>query len=313
MPQFDEGQALPPALDGLEVLDLSSFIAGPLVGRHLAMLGAGVIKIESPSGDPFRAIGPMFSTWNQGKRSIALDLTSTDGQDTLHRLAARADVVVENWRPGVATRLGADATSLRALNPKVVYCSSTGYGADQSMARVPAFDPLLQALGGIMASQGGDAEPVFLTVPVHDVVTPLISAFAIVSGLFHRQRAGHGQVVHTSLAHTTMAVQAAEYTRYVGAPEPIVGGFDFPGPGPSRCWQGEGNDLVFVDGEHQVPICRHGLVNDELAIANGLCTTQDHPTWGEITLFGQLVGGAGPAPARSPLHDEHGDAIRSEL
>ena len=110
-----------------------------------------------------------------------------------------------------------------------------------------------------------------------------------------------------------MAVQAAEYTRYAGAPEPIVGGFDFAGPADDRRWQVEGDELVFIDRDESVPICRHGLVNDELASANELTTTVNHPRWGEITMFGQLVGGAGPAPCRSPEPDEHGSEIRAEL
>ena len=112
--------------------------------------------------------------------------------------------------------------------------SSSGYGDDESMAPVPAFDPLLQALGGIMAAQGGDDEPVFLTVAIHDVVTPLISAFGLVAGLYHRERTGRPQRVRTSLAQTAMAVQAAEHTRYAGAPPPLRGGFDYPGPGDGR-------------------------------------------------------------------------------
>ncbi|MFN0089478.1 MAG: CoA transferase [Acidimicrobiales bacterium] len=305
------GQGGPP-LAGVEVVDLSSFIAGPVVSRHLAMLGASAIKVEPPSGDPFRSFGPGFAAWNHGKRSIALDLQSEEGQAIMRRLAARADVLVENFRPGVASRLGADPAELAALNQRLIFLSSPGYGLDADMADKPAFDPLVQALGGLMAAQGGmtspdsDAEPVFLTVAFHDVVTPLISAFGVAAALYHRERTGAAQHVRTSLAQTTVAVQAAELTRYAGAPAPIVGGFDFPGPSPERTWvEGDGGELRFVHGELSVPICKVGLVNEAIAQENGLTVEHDHPEHGRIVGVGQLIGGAGPPPARGPLLDEH--------
>lgn len=313
------GQGRPP-LAGVEVLDLSSFIAGPVVSRHLAMLGASVVKLEAPAGDPFRAFGPAFATWNQGKRSIVADLRSDEGQQLLRRLARRADVVVENARPGVAERLGSDAATLRALNPRLVYLSSTGYGDDASMAPAPAFDPLMQCLGGIMAAQGGvsdeqpGAEPVFLTVPVHDYFTPLISAFGVVSALYHRQRTGEGQRVRTSLARATMAAQAAEFTRYAGRPAPLLGGWDFAGPSAEHgCVQDEDGAWVFVEGGQRVPIERNGLVNATVVEANDLLVTHDHPDFGKLAAPGQLVVGAGPPPARGPRLDEHRDEILAEL
>ncbi|MPY95501.1 MAG: hypothetical protein GEV08_21315, partial [Acidimicrobiia bacterium] len=135
-PGAARGQGGPP-LDGIEVLDLSSFIAGPVVSRHLAMLGASVVKVEPPTGDPFRAFGPPFACWNHGKRSIVADLTTAAGRELLHRLALRADAAVENARPGVAERLASDADTLRGLNPSLVYLSSTGYGDDAGMAPAP--------------------------------------------------------------------------------------------------------------------------------------------------------------------------------
>ena len=319
LPRRGHGQGGPP-LAGIRTIDLASFIAGPVVSRHLAMLGAEVVKVEAPTGDPFRAFGAPFSVWNHGKRSIAVDLTTEPGRATLRRLAARSDVVVENFRPGVAERLGADATTLQAVNDQLVCLASTGYGADQSMASAPAFDPLLQALGGIMASQGGmvgpddDAEPVFLTVAIHDVVTPLISAFGVVAALYHRLATGAGQRVRTSLAQTSVAVQAAEITSYAGSPAPAVGGWDYPGAGGSHgCYEDADGQFHFRDGANSVPIARFGLVNERIALDNGLCVTHDHPEWGPVTQSGQLIVGAGPAPFRGPLLDEHGDEIRAEL
>jgi crotonobetainyl-CoA:carnitine CoA-transferase CaiB-like acyl-CoA transferase len=313
-------------LAGVRVIDLSSFIAGPVVSRHLAMLGADVVKVESPAGDPFRAFGPPFANWNQGKRSIVIDLTAPAGRELLDRLVDRSDVVIENFRPGVAERLGADHRRLRARKPELVFLSSPGYGDDEAMADAPAFDPLMQALGGLMFAQGGlaadgsgfaaavdGAEPVFLTVPIHDVVTPIIGAFGLVSALYHRARTGEAQRVRTSLAQATVVVQAAELTRYRGSAPTLAGGFDFRGPAEDRCCV-EGEDgWWFQDGPHRAPIVRTGLVNQAIAADNDLLVSHDHPAFGPLTSFGQLVVGAGPPPDRAPLLDEHRDQILTEL
>jgi hypothetical protein len=251
---------------------------------------------------------------NRNKRSIVLNTKEQRDRELAFALACKADVVVENFRPGVAARLGCDDAAVRRVNPELVTLSSPGYGDDPDLASVAGFDPLLQALGGIMAAQGGDDEPVFLTVAVHDVVTPMISAFGLVSALYHRQRTGRAQRVRTSLAQTAVAVQAAEHTRYAGAPEPLKGGFDFPGPSEDRRWfEDASGELRFVDGEASVPIVRTGLINEAIALDNGLCVSEDHPEWGAITQFGQLVIGAGPPPGRGPLLDEHRAEILAEL
>ncbi|MDH3680734.1 MAG: CoA transferase, partial [Acidimicrobiia bacterium] len=309
-------------LAGVRVIDLASFIAGPVVSRHLAMLGAEVIKVEAPNGDPFRSIGPPFESWNQGKKSVVLDLTTAAGQELLHRLAATADVVIENFRPGVAARLGADRNALRAVNPDLVILSSPGYGLDETMAGRPAFDPLVQALGGLMAAQGGvavdpngvpnGAEPVFLSVPIHDVATPTLGAFGLVMGLWQRARTGKCQDVRTSLVESTMAVQVAEYTRYEGRPEPQLGGFDHPGTSSNHGYETD-DGWRWRDGDLDVDVCRTGLTGSELAAANGLLTTCEHPDHGPLVVFGQLIGGAGPPPTPAPALDSDGAEIRAEL
>jgi crotonobetainyl-CoA:carnitine CoA-transferase CaiB-like acyl-CoA transferase len=310
-PGRGQGQG-PPPLQGLRVVDVSSFIAGPVISRHLAMLGADAVKVEPPGGDPFRTIGPLFFGWNQGKRSIVLDLAGRDDQQVLHGLVRGADIVIENFRPGVADRLGADLVTLARINPDLVVLSSPGYGDDESMAHLPAFDPLLQALGGVMAAQGDDDEPVFLTAAVHDVMTPLLAAFGIVSALLHRERTGEAQRVRTALARTTVALQAAELTRYQGSPSPAVGGFDFAGPDDGHTCRPADEGWEYVDGPHSVAVSTRSLVAEPIALENGLVTTQDMPGVGQLRSFGQLVGGAGPHPARAPLLDEHGAQLRLE-
>ncbi|MFT7599482.1 MAG: crotonobetainyl-CoA:carnitine CoA-transferase CaiB-like acyl-CoA transferase [Acidimicrobiales bacterium] len=298
-------------LAGLRVIDLASFIAGPVVSRHLGMLGADVIKIEAPTGDPFRSIGPMFNSWNQAKQSIILDLRTTEGQAELHRIAATADAVIENFRPGVSTRLGCDQETLRAINPNLVFLSSPGYGLDESMAQRPAFDPLAQALGGFMAAQGGvlasgdGNEPVFLSVPIHDLMTPLVGAFGVVCGLWQRGRptregGGGSQHVRTSLIQSTMVAQAAEYTRFAGRPDPALGGFDFAGTDGNTWSEADDGSMTWTDGELSVAIEAHGLTTSPLAVDNGLATWQPSTDFGNIAVFGQLIGGAGPHPAPSP-------------
>jgi len=326
------GAARPSAeqpLAGMRVVDLSSFIAGPVVSRHLAMLGAEVIKVEAPAGDPFRAIGPLFLSWNQGKRSITIDLTTDEGRAELHRLVAEADAVIENFRPGVSERLGCDQATLAAVNPDLVFLSSPGYGLDASMAAKAAFDPLAQALGGFMAAQGGLAssgdgnEPVFLSVPVHDVTTPLVGAFGVTLGWWERGKSGAGQAddggpgrgqhVRTSLIQSTMAAQAAEFTQYDGREDPALGGFDHPGADGDTWSETDDGGFVWASGEHEVEVETYGLTHSELAAANGLVVHQDSTAFGPMTVFGQLVGGAGPPPAPAPDLGQHSDEIRTEL
>ena len=311
-------------LAGMRVIDLSSFIAGPVVSRHLAMLGADVIKVEAPTGDPFRSIGPMFLSWNQGKRSVVIDLQSEAGRAELHQLVASADAVIENFRPGVSRRLGCDHETLRAVNPDLVFLSSPGYGLDETMAARAAFDPLAQALGGFMAAQGGIGrtgdgnEPVFLTVPVHDVTTPLLGAFGVVTGWWQRGRppgegGGGGQHVRTSLIQSTMVAQAAEFTRFAGRPEPQLGGFDHPGADGDTWGVDETGALVWRSGPLEVPVETHGLTASELAEANGLVVDQDSTGFGPLRVFGQLIGGAGPPPGRAPDLGQHSEEIRAEI
>lgn len=225
----------PHLLSGVRVLDLSQFIAGPSAARHLAMLGADVIKVEPLQGEPFRVSGLGFLGWNQGKRAIALDLRTEAGREVVHRLARTSDVVLEGFRPGVAGRLGVDYETLRALNPRMVYVTQPGFGDDETMKDAPVFDPLVQSLTGAIDAQGGDGEPVRFTVSITDTMQGLIAAFAACAGLAMRERTGEGQQVRTALMRTGMAYQAAEFTRYRGAVHPR-GGRDFAGPSAGERW-----------------------------------------------------------------------------
>ena len=310
-----------PPLAGVTAVDLSSFIAGPVITRHLAMLGAQVIKIEQPGGDPFRVLGPYFNGWNQSKRSVCLDLKDRSDNAVMQQLVAGADVIVENFRPGVAARLGVADEDLRRIRPDAVLVKSPGYGRDESMAEVPAFDPLLQALGGIMAAQGGDDEPVFLTVPVHDAATPLIAAFGVLCSLYRRQADGDGRTVRTSLTQTVMAAQAAEFVQYDGRVAAFAGGMDYRGTGPGRTYRevpgADGPEWVWhestPEGTSDLPVERRGFVGSAVAAANGHTVELPGTEWGPMTQVGSLIGGVDVTMRRAPRLDEHRAEIEVDL
>jgi crotonobetainyl-CoA:carnitine CoA-transferase CaiB-like acyl-CoA transferase len=202
-------------LEGVRVVDLTSYIAGSYAATMLADLGTDVVKIESLEGDSFREL-PGFYAWNRGKRSIALNLKAPDGRGVVERLARDADVVMENMRPGVADRLGVGDAALRALNPRLIYCSTTAFGSSGPYVDRPGFDPLLQGLAGIMALQGFGGPPQYLRIAVVDYYAAALTAQAVLAALFVRERTGIGQKVETSLLHAVTALQAGNFVDYPG-------------------------------------------------------------------------------------------------
>jgi crotonobetainyl-CoA:carnitine CoA-transferase CaiB-like acyl-CoA transferase len=215
-------------LDGIRVLDLASYIAGPLCPMLLAELGADVVKVESVDGDPFRLAAFGFIGWNRGKRSLVLDLKRPAGRDVFLDLARSADVVVDNFRPGVMERLGLDWTTLAATNARLVHTSITGWGSTGPLAGLPGFDPIFQARSGLMAAQGGDDDPVFHMIAYNDYAAGTLGALATVAALLARERTGRGQRVDVSLLRTSYLAQAAHLESYER------GGRDHLGPSPLR-------------------------------------------------------------------------------
>jgi crotonobetainyl-CoA:carnitine CoA-transferase CaiB-like acyl-CoA transferase len=214
-------------LNGVKVLNLGTILAGPLAGSLLAALGAEVVKVEPPEGDAFRE--PGFS-YNRGMRSVSIDLRTRGGLEAFSRLAREADMVIDNYRHGVAKRLGVDHSTLSAFNPALGGFSLTGFGETGPLATKAAFDPLLQAMSGMMAAQGGDDEPVFLTVAVNDVAAGVAGALSTCLSLYYRTRTGRGLKTSTSLAAVSAFMQSGELVRYPGRPTALRGGRDFPGP-----------------------------------------------------------------------------------
>ena len=207
----------PQPLGGIRVLDLTNVLSGPFATSLLALLGADVVKIENPvDGDLARKLGNVpelndrlmgtsFLAQNANKRSVTLNLKEPEARDIFLRLARTADVVVENFRPGVMERLGVAYRVLAAANPRLVYCAISGFGQTGPDALKPAYDQIIQGLSGVMAINGDERlNPLRCGFPVCDTVGGLNAAFAILAALFHRERTGEGQLVDVALVDSIM-------------------------------------------------------------------------------------------------------------
>jgi formyl-CoA transferase len=198
-------------LKGIRVIELGTMITAPLAGMMLADLGADVIKVERPDGgDPFRGFrgglySPHFIAFNRNKRSVVLDLQTESGQTALRSLLAGADILIENYRPGVLDRLGLTAEAIRADYPRLIWCSITGFGADGPYAERPAYDAVASALAGI-ASITLDAEAPKTGGPtIADNVTGMYAAYGILGALFERERTGRGRRVEVNMLESAVA------------------------------------------------------------------------------------------------------------
>ncbi len=203
------------ALEGVKVVDLTSYIAGSYGAMMLADLGADVVKVEAIEGDSFRELSGFYG-WNRGKRSLAVNLKDPDGRAIVHRLAKDADVVMENMRPGVVERLGVDYGTLRTINPTLIYSTVTAFGSDGPYKERPGFDPLLQAMGGVMELQGFGAAPQYLRIAITDYYCAALACQAILAALFARERTGKGQRVQTSLLQAVLALQSGSVVAFPG-------------------------------------------------------------------------------------------------
>ena len=213
------------ALSHVRVLDLSRVLAGPWASQLLADLGAEVVKIERPgAGDESRGWGPpwlatpdgaetresaYFACANRGKKSVTVDLASPEGQAIVRRLAARSDVLLENFKVGSLSRLGLGWEDLSALNPRLVYCSITGFGQSGPYKDRPGYDFVVQAMGGLMSVTGEpDGEPMKAGVAMTDILTGMYAATAVLAALAHRERSGQGQYVDLALLDVQVATLA---------------------------------------------------------------------------------------------------------
>src|SRR6187551_2033323 len=227
---------LPPrpkrALEGVRVLDVTQFMAGPFCSTILADLGADVIKIEPPSGDSTRqmvgAVGtesPSFNAVNRGKRSVIVNLKTTDGQQLFKRLARTSDILIENYRPGVMQGFGLGYDALSTINPRLIYTSISGYGQTGPNRTRGGFDLIAQGVSGIMSVTGEPGRaPVKAGIPLTDLGAALFAATGILAALHHRTVKGVGQYIDTSLVEAGVALSVWEATEYfsgLGTPAPL--------------------------------------------------------------------------------------------
>jgi crotonobetainyl-CoA:carnitine CoA-transferase CaiB-like acyl-CoA transferase len=253
-------------LRGIQVLDLSTMVSGPLCTQILGDLGADVIKLEAPSGDTARRLGPpwkaglsgFFVSFNRNKRSLVADLKTDAGQAIARRLALRADVLIENFRPGVAERLGLDRAALARENPKLITVAVNGFGPDGPYRDQPAYDTVIQGLSGFMAAQGGDGPPQLVKSIVADKTTALTATYAVLAALFARERdGGRGQHVAVPMLDAYAAFMLSDViTGHAFADDP-----PHPGLKPGvvhRTWQtADGYVVMMIIEDRQFQgVCR---------------------------------------------------------
>ena len=224
-------------LAGARILDLTNVLAGPFCCYQLAQLGADVIKVEVPgTGDLARQLGAdpelnrsrmgaSFLAQNAGKRSITVNLKSVKGRDVFARLAATADVVVENFRPGVMHRLGLGYAALKAIKRGIIYCAISGFGQDGPLKFNPAYDQIIQGLSGVMSVTGDQrSAPLRVGYPVADTMGGITAAFAIAAALFRRERSGEGEFIDVSMLESTLVAMGWAVSNWLIAgvrPEPM--------------------------------------------------------------------------------------------
>jgi crotonobetainyl-CoA:carnitine CoA-transferase CaiB-like acyl-CoA transferase len=286
---------MPGALDGFRIVDFSQVIAGPLATRVLADQGADVIKVEPPSGDILRHMGgiaglsPTFATVNRSKRSVVLDVKKTGAAEALARLVARADVFVQNSRPGAMERLGIGHKQLRAQNPRLVYVSISGFGETGPYAHKRVYDPIVQGMSGLCDIQGaGTGPPGLVRVIVPDKVTALTAAQNITAALLARERTGKGQHLRLSMLDAVIAFvwpEGMAYHTFIGEGRQIK-------PVPRR-------DLVFQtkDGHMIASTVAHREFQ-------GFCRAVGKPEWLEDPRFASTAGLVANATARLELMAE---------
>ncbi len=212
-------------LKNIRVIELGTYITGPAAAMHLADLGADVIKVERPgSGDPFRAFkgglySPHYQTYNRNKRSIALDTAEPEGRALLHELIAGADVFIQNFRPGLAEKLGAGEAELRAVNPRLIYCAISGFGPTGPARDRPAFDTVAQAASGYLRLLTPPTNPRVIGPAIADAVTGQYAAMAVLAALVERGETGQGRRIDISMLEAMCHFNLDSFTHYYSVGE----------------------------------------------------------------------------------------------
>ncbi len=269
---------MPQPLSSIRVIDFSHVMAGPFATYFLALLGAEVIKIEPPDGgdifrnydsDPaYAGMSPAFIAANAGKKSVALDLKTSHGMEAARRLIASADVVVENFRPGVIDKLGFGYDVCRALRDDIIYCSISGYGQDGPMRDYAAIDNVIQAAAGVMSVSGDpDGPPVRMGVPIVDTYAGTLAALAIQAALFQRERFGGGQRIDAPLLDAAIVMLTAAATPFLvkGQVPRRTGNTGYSGQPTSAlftCADGKQIALGVVEQSQWLKLCAALELND---------------------------------------------------
>jgi crotonobetainyl-CoA:carnitine CoA-transferase CaiB-like acyl-CoA transferase len=291
-----------PPLAGLKVLELARILAGPWAGQLLADLGATVVKVESPEGDDTRRWGPpfverdgesaaaYFHACNRGKRSVVADFATEEGRALVRRLAAEADVVIENFKLGGLDRFGLGWEALSALNPRLVWCSITGFGQDGPYAHRAGYDYIVQGMSGLMSITGEpDREPQKVGVAAADIFTGVYATTAILAAIHQRERTGRGQRIDMALLDVATAITANQAMNYLAG-----------GKAPRRMGNAHPNIVPY-----QVFACADG--HAIVAVGNN----------GQFRRFCALLGiealGSDPAYATNPARLAHREALVGQL
>ena len=268
------------AFSGIRVIDFTQVLAGPFASQQLALLGADVIKIEPPGlGDLSRLVASekskgepvLYLCTNAGKRSLTLDLKKPECREILERLLRNADIVIENFRPGVMKRLGLDYQAVSEINPRIVYCSSSGYGQEGPYRTNAAFDPVIQAECGLMSITGfPETGPTRTGFPLSDTAAGITAAFAIASALYRRERDGRGQYLDVSMLDSMIALQNASIFAYLhtGLKPKLEGNGSHTGLPTMNTYQTKDSyiQISFYSDDHYRKMCevidRQDLIND---------------------------------------------------
>jgi crotonobetainyl-CoA:carnitine CoA-transferase CaiB-like acyl-CoA transferase len=272
-----------PLLSGVRILDLTNVLAGPFASYQLGLLGAEVIKVESPHGGDLarqlgasaernrQHMGASFVAQNGGKRSITVDLKTNAGREVFTRLVARADALVENFRPGVLERLGFGPDVLHRIRPDLVYCAVSGFGATGPLRDRPAYDQIIQGLSGMMAATGtAQTGPLRSGFPIADTLGGITAALAVAAALFRRERTGEGATIDVSMLETAMTAMGWVVSNYlVAGQEPTPLGNENFTASPSGTFR-TGDGLLNIAANRQSQfetLCRllgmDALVDDE--------------------------------------------------
>jgi CoA:oxalate CoA-transferase len=252
------------ALSGIRVLDLTNVLAGPFCAYQLALLGADVIKVEVPeSGDLARQLGAdpalnkakmgaSFLAQNGGKKSLTLNLKSEAGKEVLLRLVRTADVLIENFRPGVMDRLGLGYEVLKEVNPRLIYCAISGFGQQGPMRHAPAYDQIVQGMSGVMSITGDDeSAPLRVGYPVADTIGGITAAFAVSSALVRQAKTGEGEFIDVSMLDSTIVTMGWVVSNYlIAGKEPVPMGNENFTAAPSGTFR-TGNGLLNIAANKQ--------------------------------------------------------------